>query len=303
MNRQEKRGLADLRHRDRDKRLQKLLAAKNPKPKFEQDLTTVTVINPARGFCTIFDGRSERLVRCDVQVAPGDEVSIRHDKVASVAPRRTALTRTDPGNPHRKLIVAANIDLLIIVAPLIDPPFRPGLVDRYLIAANREGIQTILCLNKSDLGGDATVADVFAIPKLRCSAATGSGIEDLCNLIAGNTAVLAGHSGVGKSSLLNALTGAELAPTSAVARVTGKGRHTTTGARLYALPNGGRIIDTPGIREFGLGEVSRAELDAAFPEFNTSACRFADCTHRGEPGCAIPSASGSRYAAWLRLQE
>ena len=303
MNRQLRRGLADLRHRDRDKRLQKLLAAKTQTPKFEHDSSSAIVVNPARGFCTVMETETERLVRCDMQVAPGDEVSIRHEKVASIAPRRTSLARTDPGNPHRKLIVAANIDLLIIVATLVDPPFRPGLVDRYILAANREGIQPVLCLNKSDLGGDICAADMFTIPKLRCSAATGDGIDDLRLLIAGNTTVLAGHSGPGKSSLLNALTGEALASTGEVARATGKGRHTTTSGRLYLLANGGRIIDTAGIREFGLDKVTRAELDEVFPEFSAAKCRFSDCRHRGDTGCSIADASGARYERWLRLQE
>jgi ribosome biogenesis GTPase len=304
MNRQEKRGLADMRHRDREKRLQKLLAAKK-KPQIHpaEGSDYATVINSSRGLCTIFDGNAERLVRCDLQVAPGDEIAVRHEKVVAVAPRRAVLTRTDPGNPHRRLIIAANIDLLLIVATLVDPPFRPGLVDRYLIAAAREGIQPLLCFNKSDLGGDATLAEIFPIPKLRCSAVTGQGIEDLRDLIAGNTAVLAGHSGVGKSSLLNALTGELRAETGEVALHTGKGRHTTTASRLYVLPNGGRIIDTPGIREFGLGEITRAELDAAFPEFDASGCRFSDCSHRAEPGCAMPGAFGPRHDAWLRFRD
>jgi ribosome biogenesis GTPase len=242
-------------------------------------------------------------VRCDLQTAPGDEVAIRREKIVAIAPRRTALTRTDPGNVYRRLIIAANIDVLIIVATLVDPPFRPGLVDRYLIAAAREGIQPLLCLNKSDLGGDASAAEIFAIAKLRCSASTGQGIEDLRDLIAGNTVALVGHSGVGKSSLLNALTGEPRAETGEVAQHTGKGRHTTTTSRLYVLLNGGRIIDTPGIREFGLGEVTRAELDAAFPEFDASRCRFSDCSHRSEPGCALQGTAGPRFEAWLRLTD
>jgi ribosome biogenesis GTPase len=200
------------------------------------------------------------------------------------------------------LTIAANIDLLVIVATLVDPPFRPGLVDRYLIAAAREGIQPLLCLNKWDLGGDLSAAETFAIPKLRCSAITGEGVDDLRDLIAGNTAVLAGHSGVGKSSLLNALTGEECAQTGEVA-VTGKGRHTTTASKLHLLPNGGRIIDTPGVREFGLGEIAPEDLAAAFPEFDPSGCRFADCTHGNEPGCAMPHRSGARYDSWLRLRK
>jgi ribosome biogenesis GTPase / thiamine phosphate phosphatase len=302
VNRQEKRSLADLRHRDRNKRIQKLLASKNKVNQLNVDADFATVIGVARGHATVFDSSGERLVRCDLQVAPGDEVSVRHEKVAGIGTRRTVLSRTDPGNPHRRLVIAANIELLVIVATLVEPAFRPGLVDRYLIAAGREGIRPLLCLNKSDLGGDYAAADVFAIPKLRCSAATGEGLADLRELIGGNTAVLVGHSGVGKSSLLNALMGVVHAATGEVAAATGKGRHTTTGSRVYVLPNGGRIIDTPGIREFGLGDIDVQELAAAFPEFDASRCRFSDCLHGGEPGCAVMGAAGARYEAWLRMR-
>jgi ribosome biogenesis GTPase len=303
MDRQEKRGFADLRHRDRKKRLQQLLAAKKKTVFTEEPAATALVLSAARGFCCVADSGGERLVRCDLPVALGDEVEIRHEKVAGIAARRSTLARTDPGNPHRELVVAANIDLLIIVAPLVDPPFRAGLVDRYLIAAARGGVQPLLCLNKMDLCSDGSLlsaADVFRIPQVRCSAVTGQGIGELRDLIAGNLAVLAGHSGVGKSSLLNALTGAQ-ARTGPVSEGTGKGRHTTTSSRLYTLANGGRIIDTPGIREFGLGAVTRAELRAAFPEFDGQGCRFADCTHLNEPDCAVRLAGGARYDAWVRL--
>jgi ribosome biogenesis GTPase len=251
--------------------------------------------------CTVFDEQGERTVRCDIPVAPGDEVAIRHEKVAWVGARRTTLTRTDPGNPHRELTVAANIDLLLIVAPMADPPFRAGLVDRYLIAAARGGIQPVLCINKMDLCRDTKAAEAFQIPQVRCSARTGEGIGELRELIARNLAVLAGHSGVGKSSLLNALMGDAHARTGQISDDTGKGRHTTTSSKLYTLANGGRIIDTPGIRELGLGAVTRAELIAAFPEFDSRECRFSDCLHRGEPGCSVREAGGARYEAWLRL--
>ena len=300
-DRQEQRGFADLRHRDRKKRLQQLLASKAKKPVTETLKPDAIVLASARGLCTVADAAGERTVRCDLPVAPGDEVAVRHEKVAAVGPRRTTLARTDPGNPHRELVIAANIELLIIVAPMVDPPFRPGLVDRYLIAAARGGIQALLCLNKIDLCADTSPADIFPVPKVRCSAVTGHGIDELTGLLAGNLAVLAGHSGVGKSSLLNALTGGAQARTGVVNDETGKGRHTTTSSRLYTLTNGGRIIDTAGIREFGLGPVSRAELLAAFPEFVAQGCRFRDCLHRNEPDCAVREAGGPRYQAWLRL--
>lgn len=242
--------MADLRHRDREKRLQKLLAAKSKPAHHAEPATRATVIGVARGFCTVVDEHGERLIRCDLQVAPGDQVDIRHEKVQAVATRRTTLSRADPGNPHRELLIAANVDLLLIVAPMVDPPFRPGLIERYLIAAARGGIQPVLCINKIDLCADTSATEIFRIPKVRCSAVTGQGIDELRDLIAGNLAVLAGHSGAGKSSLLNALVGEAQARTGQVNEQTGKGRHTTTSSRLYTLGNGGCVIDTPGIRAF-----------------------------------------------------
>ena len=113
--------------------------------------------------------------------------------------------------------------------------------------------------------------------------------------------VLTGHSEVGQSSLRNALTQEDQARVGSLNEDTGKGRHTTKASRLYHLKNGARIIDTPGIREFGLGPVTLAELKAAFPEFTAEGCRFKDCTHKMEPGCVIREAGGPRYEAWLRL--
>ena len=183
---------------------------------------------------------------------------------------------------------------------MVDPPFRPGLVDRYLIAAARGGIQPVLCLNKTDLCSDTSAADIFPIPKVRCSALTGQGIDELRDLIEGNLAVLAGHSGAGKSSLLNALIGGAPARIGEVREDTGKGRHTTTSSRLYTLENGGRIIDTPGIRELGLGPLARAELIAAFPNSTARDAGLPTASTVTNPA-AVREAGGARYRAWLRL--
>jgi len=119
------------------------------------------------------------------------------------------------------------------------------------------------------------------------STKSGQGIDELRERLADSVAVLTGHSGVGKSSLLNSLTGKDQARVGLLSEETGKGRHTTTASRLYHLKNGARIIDTPGIREFGLGPVTLDELKTAFPEFSGERCHFNDCTHKDEPGCAI----------------
>lgn len=314
MTRQENRGLADLRAMNRKKRLLKFLALKNkptPRATFEIE-TSALVIGAGPATCTVAIEGDTRQCRCDLTVAPGDIVSIRHEKVTAIAPRRTTLARTDPANPHRERVIAANIDLVVIVAAIKDPPFRPGLVDRYLIAAARGGVQPVLCINKIDLCADLAITEPWremGVPIVPCSTLNGVGIDDLRDLLSGSLAVLAGHSGVGKSSLLNALAGESGAPAGAVNERTGKGRHTTTSSQLYRLRNGARIIDTPGIREFGLGRVSLAEATLAFTDFASYNCRFRDCTHRSEPGCGVRLAveSGSiektRYRAWLRIAD
>jgi ribosome biogenesis GTPase len=226
-----------------------------------------------------------------------------NDSVCGIAPRRTILTRTDPVNERRERVIVANVDRMVIVAAITNPPLRTGLIDRYMIAAARAGIQAILCINKLDLSTDTSAVAGYALPIVRCSTKTGQGIDELRDWLAGSVAVLTGHSGVGKSSLLNSLSEEDQARVGLLSEETGKGRHTTTASRLYRLKNGARIIDTPGIREFGLGPVTLDELKAAFPEFSGARCRFNDCTHNAEPDCAIREAGGPRYEAWLRLLE
>lgn len=282
-------------------RRQKLLAAQAKPTATEAGEVNALVIGIGPGLCSVDIEGSIRHVRCDIPVVPGDEVSVLNDSVSGIAPRRTILTRTDPVNERRERVIVANVDCMVIVAAITTPPLRTGLIDRYMIAAARGGIQPILCINKIDIYADMSAVAGYEIPIVCCSTKTGQGIDELRDRLAGSIAVLTGHSGVGKSSLLNALTDENQARVGLLNEETGKGRHTTTASRLYRLKNGARIIDTPGIREFGLGPVSLEELKAAFPEFSGARCRFIDCTHKEEPDCAIREAGGPRYEAWLRL--
>lgn len=305
-SRQEQRAQGDISHSDSKKRLKKLIAAKAKTFIPGPNEPLALVIGVAARVCTVVMNGQTRQIRYDIPVAPGDEVSIANEKVSGIVPRRSTLSRTDPGNQNRDRIIAANIDLLVIVAALSDPPFRPGLVDRYIIAATRGGIRPVLCVNKTDLPGDVSATALYQIPTIYCSTKTGQGIDELRSVLAGNTAVLAGHSGVGKSSLLNALASEDRARTGQVNEESRKGRHTTTASRLYELDGGvagkpARIIDTPGIREFGLGRITLPEIQSAFPEFADMGCRFRDCAHRDDPDCAVRNAGGPRYASYLRL--
>lgn len=215
--------------------------------------------------------------------------------LTEVRPRRTRLTRIRRG--HEEHVVCANVDLGVIIATAADPPFKPRLVDRYLISFAQGGMEPVLVLNKIDLledGGAGPLLEPYAaldFPALAVSAATGEGLEALRAVLVGRTAVFVGQSGVGKSSLLNRLGGLELR-TQEVQGWTGKGRHTTSTSTLYAFPFGGSIIDTPGIRSFQVHRPTVEALEAFFPEvFEVAAgCRFRDCTHSGDEGCAVPEA-------------
>jgi ribosome biogenesis GTPase len=255
-------------------------------------------------------------------VAVGDRVELAEWgdslRAVAVAPRSSSLARPDPGNAGRERVLAANVDLAVVVLSVVSPPLRPALIDRFLVALEYGGVAPALCVNKADLLDSEerkrvrTVLDPYRaleIPSLVVSAEQGEGLDELRALLEGRTCVFAGHSGVGKSSLLNALDPGRARATGRVREGDGKGRHTTTASALHELGGGTRVIDTPGIRSFGLWRLDADGLRRSFREFERHApdCRFRDCTHVHEPGCAVIAASESgaiaptRYAAYRRL--
>jgi ribosome biogenesis GTPase len=290
------------------------------------------VISVSRGMCRVATAdalldcrlRPELLVEQQSSVAVGDRVTVAlHEglsMVEDVGPRRTVLSRPDPHDPRRQRVVAANLDVVVHVVSLKSPPLRPRLIDRYLIAISRGGAQPAICVNKIDLVAPEELEDALeplaphvelGIPIVLCSSKTLEGIDNLRDLVAGRTAALVGHSGVGKSSILNALdTRLELA-TGALHRKRGTGRHTTHASTLYEFADGTRLVDTPGIREFGLWDLDAPTLRYYFPEFEpvAVACRFNDCTHTHEPECAVHEAvengaiAQERYETYLRIAE
>ena len=251
--------------------------------------------------------------------------------VAQVLPRHSRLSRPDPLLAHRERVLAANIDLAVVVTALRKPALATGLLDRYLVALAHGGVPAAIVVNKYDLaeaprlrgsaGSDLRPASdpelarlapyrALRMPFLFCSAKTGAGIEELRALIAGKTVVFVGHSGVGKSSLLAALSPELDVRVGEVSTMNSRGRHTTTRARIYRLPNETRIIDTPGIREFGLWKLSREELAGLLrgvraPGAAVSLQRLqpfpraatAPCAKRPLPAASIPS----RYETYLRI--
>jgi ribosome biogenesis GTPase len=267
------------------------------------------------GFCDVLSSGTRLRCRPLYDLAIGDHVLFSPDRrrVEEILPRRTALSRTDPHNPHIERVLAANIDVVVNVVSLKSPPLRPGLIDRYLIAIGKSGADPLVCVNKMDLltTDDSLepmrVYQEIGVRVVFCSAATGDGLEELAANLAAKVCVFTGHSGVGKSSLLNALDSRLDLTTSSVSDANEKGRHTTTGSAMYELSNGAVVIDTPGIREFGLWEVSPSDLRAYYPEFAAYRCAFSDCTHTHEPDCGVKSAVSAgeipkaRYDGYLRL--
>ena len=253
-------------------------------------------------------------------LVPGDEVLVEDAGdsawVRAVAPRRSTLSR--PAGREARLseqIYAANIDTLVIVAAAAKPAFKAGLVDRYLIVADVGGITPVLCVNKMDLVEQAPAETEWyrdlGITVVQTSCETGAGLDELRDALKGKLSVFSGHSGVGKSSLLNALQPELDLATREVSNSNDKGKHTTTSARLYELDEGVRIIDTPGIRSLGLWSVTTEDLPLYFPEFGEldERCRFRDCAHTHEPACAALAAveagkiSRPRYDSYLRMRK
>lgn len=242
-------------------------------------------------------------------VAAGDFVMFRpvtadEGIIERVEPRRTVLSRATRGRQH---IIVTNVDQVLIVASAAEPYLKPNLIDRLLISAQQTGLRSLLVINKIDLVDPASLAPLvgtysqMGYPVLLLSATEGFGVERLRRALAGRASVVAGQSGVGKSSLLNAVDPSLVLRTSTVSANTQKGRHTTTTARLWPLCSGGYVVDTPGIRQFRLWDVIPAEVAAYFRDIRPyiNHCRFPNCTHTHEADCAVKNAVAD---GWLDLR-
>lgn len=250
-------------------------------------------------------------------VTTGDRVWFRPSGkkegfIEKVEPRYGILTRASYG---KEQVLVANVDQLVIVASLAQPALKPHLVDRYLICASLSGIRPVICFNKADLteqGEFEPFVGLYAqlgIPALLTSADTRQGIDQLGELLKDKQTVFAGQSGVGKSSLLNALQPGLQLRVGEVSETNQKGKHTTTTAELHPLEVGGWVVDTPGVRQFDLWEIIPEHLDGCFPEFgpHVARCRFPGCSHTHEEGCGLKKAldhgwiSSQRYESYFGI--
>ncbi len=284
-----------------------------------------------RGISTVLTARGEvraslggsalTVAAADPAAVPcaGDWVALRRwpdDRITieAVLPRRTAIVRRTAGKAATGQVLAANMDTAAVVAS-IDPTPELATIERLLALAWDSGASPCVILTKSDLAPDPDLVaeqleDIApGVPVIPVSAERGDGMQRLRPLVKrGRTLGLIGASGAGKSTLVNALVGSEVMPTQEIRRVDGKGRHTTTHRALIPVPGGGAILDTPGIRAVGLLEGVQG-VDQTFKDVLelASHCRFPDCRHQGEPGCAIAMAlttgelSHRRWASWLKL--
>ncbi|MCC6627280.1 MAG: ribosome small subunit-dependent GTPase A [Chloroflexi bacterium] len=267
-------------------------------------------------------GRVLRQREATAPVAIGDQVLLlpldeQFALVDEVLPRCSELVRGEAGGGRLKQVLAANLDLLVAVFAYQQPAPSLARLDRLLLIAEQAGIAPLIVVNKCDLAPDpATATAAFALypdlgyPVLATSAVTSQGVAALRERLVGRVSALVGASGVGKSSLLNALQPGLRLRAAAVSK-SGKGRHTTTAADLLPLDGGGYLADTPGLKEIALWGVATDAVDELFPEFrpHLGACRFATCTHRQEPDCAIQDAVAAgqidegRYQSYLKVRE
>ena len=260
-------------------------------------------------------------------VAVGDEVEFAIEKdheqtamITEIYERRNYINRQSPSHRMHHHIVAANVDQCLMIATLKEPRTSQGFIDRFLIACDAYHVPAIIVFNKSDLYREKEMLKFAGLREMYenigyrvvlMSIKDNNGVEELRGLLKDKVSLFSGHSGVGKSTFINVIFPELALKTQDVSGWSGKGLHTTTFAEMFDLPEGGRIIDTPGLREFGLVHIEKRELSHYFPEMRAliQVCQFNNCLHMNEPGCAVKAAleDGSinidRYVSYLTIME
>ncbi len=258
-------------------------------------------------------------------VAVGDEVNIEPENeseetaiITAISDRRNYINRQSPRVKYQHHIVAANIDQSMLIATLKEPKTSQGFIDRFLVASEMYHVPSVIVFNKADLYRNKEnfkfeewkqMYNKIGYRVILISVLNKSGLEEIKEILKNKITLISGHSGVGKSSLLNSLLPDLNLKTQDVSGWSGKGLHTTTFAEMFDLPFGGNVIDTPGMREFGLVDISRQELSHYFPEMRgrLTNCQFNNCMHVNEPGCAIKKAveegtiDPERYISYINI--
>lgn len=254
-------------------------------------------------------------VRSTNPVVVGDEVACEADEggdyvIADILPRRNYVIRRASNLSKESHIIAANVDQALLMASLRSPETPTEFVDRFLVTCEAYKVPVTILLSKIDLQDAEAVAEFRAVYEgagywvLEVSVREGRGVEEVRELLAGRTTLVSGNSGVGKSTLIQAIDPSLDIRTGEISESHHKGRHTTTFSTMYPLAGGGAVIDTPGIKGFGLIDIDEAELWHYFPEMMRAApgCRFYNCTHTHEPGCAVTEAVKAGEIAWPRYE-
>ena len=260
-------------------------------------------------------------------IAVGDKVTLEPETedsntamITSIGERKNYIARSSPHNKNQHHIIASNLDQALLFATLREPRTSTGFLDRFLVSAEAFHIPAILVFNKWDVYKRKEIAlfeeikDVYlsiGYPVMKLSMQTGEGLEEVKQMLEDKTTLLSGHSGVGKSTFINALLPDKQLRTTEVSSWSGKGMHTTTFAEMFDLPFGGRLTDTPGIREFGVIDIPKAELSHYFPEMRKllAHCRYNNCLHINEPDCAVKegvekeTVSVNRYVSYLNIMD
>ncbi len=255
-------------------------------------------------------------VRIETDPNPPSDGEQRTGVITEVLPRKTYFAkRKTTLRKERQQLIAANIDQMIAVASVKDPPFRLRLIDRFIITAIQGGMQPVVVINKTDLAHTINLGRIekiyrsVGIDVILTSASEGLGVDQLRNKLSGRESVIVGQSGTGKSSLLNAVQPGLRLRTGTVSDKTGKGKHITTVVELFPLECGGYVVDTPGLRALGLTRLNRQDIDQFYFEIAevSRQCRFSDCSHHTEPDCAVKDAVKTgkifpeRYESYIKI--
>jgi ribosome biogenesis GTPase len=273
-----------------------------------------TIEAPMRGRLKKLDDSLKLTVGDAVTLEPGATADTW--VIGTIHPRKSQLARRMPGGGHGERIVAANVDQVMIVFAAAKPEPHVRMLDRFLVIAEGNALDARVVINKIDLVDEAETRDRFAdyvtagYPRHFTSVKKQIGLAELHDALAGRVSVLSGPSGVGKSSLLNGMYPGLNLRVGEISESVNKGRHTTVGGYMHPLPDGGYVVDTPGLREVGMWGMPSEHLDSCFPELRPylEKCRFGDCTHLTEPDCAVRAAvesgeaSAERYDSYAKLR-